>query len=452
MTKRLVVFSIDGVAFTLLKQLMDAEEVTNFRRLASEAQFRQMDSVYPTVSSVAWTSFVTGQQPGKHGVYGFVERRPHAWDVAIPLSTSIRSKTIWEALSDAGKRVFGMNVPMTYPCRSVNGILIGDFLCPTVDKLATSREVCDYLRSVNYRIDSDAMLARKSPDLCLQDVRETLDRRMEAMFHFLAQEKWDYFHAHVMETDRLCHFLLAKYESGDAKYAGGFLDIFRRLDGYLGRLMDALPSDSALVVLSDHGFCRMKAEVQLSRYLVEKGWTSLRGEAAGHPLDIDPARSRCYSLIPGRIYVNLRSREPEGLVPREDYDKVRQAVARDLLALRAPNGDRVIRQVLRREEVYWPTGAHGPNPGMPPDELLAHDDAFGAAPDLVAVPFDGYDLKMGLAADHVFLHTELEGMHAFHDALVLARGIELPEGRFSIVHLTRHVLAALGVPPPADMD
>ena len=89
---------------------------------------------------------------------------------------------------------------------------------------------------------------------------------------------------------------------------------------------------------------------------------------------------------------------------------------------------------------------------MPPEELLAHAGAFGAAPDLVAVPFDGYDLKMGLAADQVFLHTELEGMHAFHDALVLARGIELPEGRFSIVQLTRHVLAALGVPPPADMD
>jgi predicted AlkP superfamily phosphohydrolase/phosphomutase len=452
MAKRLFVLSIDGVPYTLLKQLIDSKELANFSRLASEAEFRQMDSVYPTVSAVAWTSYVTGKQPGKHGLYGFVERRPGTYDITIPLSTSIRSKTIWEVLSEAGRRVFGMNVPVTYPPRDVNGILISDFLCPNIEKAAASREVCDYLKSINYQIDADAMLARKSRELMLASVHEALDRRMEAMFHFLAGEKWDYFHTHVMETDRLCHFLLAKYEAGDAKYAGEFLGFFRRLDGYLGRLMDAMPADGALLVMSDHGFCTIKSEVQLSRYLVEKGWTTPRGVKAKHPLDIDPAGSRVYSLIPGRMYVNLRGREPGGIVPPEEYHTVREQVARDLMAMRAPKGDRVIRQVLRREEVYWPTHADGPDSEMPLDELLAHDSAFGAGPDLIAIPFDGYDLKMGLAQEQVFMRTELEGMHTYHDALVLARGVALPAGRFSIHHLTGHVLTTLGVQPPGDMD
>lgn len=448
----LVVLSIDGVSYTLLKQLIDSKELANFSRLASEAEFRRMDSVYPTVSSVAWASYVTGKQPGKHGLYGFVERRPHHWDITIPLSTSIRSKTIWEMLSAAGRRVFGMNVPVSYPPRSVNGILIGDFLCPNIEKVANSREVREYLASIHYRIDADPMLARKSRDLMLSDVREALDKRMEAMFHFLAEEKWDYFHTHVMETDRLCHFLLRKYEDGDAKYAGEFLGFFRRLDAYLGRLMDVMPPDGALLVMSDHGFCTIKDEVQLSRYLVEKGWTTRCGVSPKQPLDIDPAGTRVYSLIPGRIYVNLRGREPGGIVPREDYDRVREQVTQDLLAMRAPNGDRVIRQVLRREEVYWPAGADGPNPEMSLDEVLAGDATFGAAPDLIAVPFDGYDLKMGLAQEQVFLRTELEGMHTYDDALVLARGIALPAERFSIYEMTRPILATLGVPPPEDLD
>ena len=89
---------------------------------------------------------------------------------------------------------------------------------------------------------------------------------------------------------------------------------------------------------------------------------------------------------------------------------------------------------------------------MTVEELLASRGAFGAAPDLVAAPVDGYDLKMGLGQSETFVNTELEGMHTYHDALILSRGVELPEGRFSIYQLTRHVLTALGVEPPDDMD
>jgi len=205
-------------------------------------------------------------------------------------------------------------------------------------------------------------------------------------------------------------------------------------------------------VMSDHGFCTLKSEVQLSRFLIERGWTALGGGTPKHPLDIDPGKSRVYSLIPGRIYVNVRGREPAGIVSPEDYDKVRAEVTAELLALRAPNGDKVIRKVLKREELYWPDGADAPNPDMSVGELLETDSAFGLAADLIAVPFDGYDLKMGLAQSEVYVSTELEGMHTYHDALILARGVELPSERFSIYNVTRHMLRSMDVEPPGDMD
>ena len=450
--KRVVVLGIDGVPYGFLKQLIARKEVTHFARLAAEADFRQMDSVHPTVSSVAWTSFVTGRNPGKHGLYGFVDRAEGAYDITIPLSTTVQSKTIWEVLSDAGKRVFGMNVPVTYPPREVNGILIGGFLCPSIDKVTRSPEVVGYLKSIDYQVDTDAMLARRSRDLMLPNVMLTLEKRMEAMFHYLASERWDYFHVHVMASDRLCHFLLGKYEAGDATYADAFVGFFRKLDAHLGRLLDELGDDCALVVLSDHGFCTIKSEVQLSRYLVEEGWTSPAADGAKHPLDIDASRSRAYSLIPGRVWVNVRGREPGGVVEAEDYDAVRDELASTLLALRAPNGDAVIRQVLRREEVYWPAGATDPDPDMPVDEVLKTDTAFGRAADLIAIPHDGYDLKMGLAKPRTFETTELEGMHTFHDALILSRGVRLPEGRFCIHNVTRRILETMDVIPPKDMD
>lgn len=449
---RLVVLSIDGVPYTLLRDLIERAELPNFARLASEVGLRQMDSVQPTVSSVAWTSFVTGTQPGKHGVFGFVDRRPGTYEVTIPLSTSVKSKTIWEVLSEAGRRVFGMNVPVTYPPKRVNGVLIAGFLAPGLDKVATPSEVSTYLKSIGYRIDSDPLLARRDLDRWLPDLFQTLDRRLEALFHFLSREPWDYFHAHIMGTDRLHHFLLGRYLAGEAPYAEEFLRFYRKLDSCLGELLDRLPDETALVVLSDHGFCPVKSEVQLARWLVEEGWTTPVEGTPKHPLDISPERSKAYCLIPGRIYLNVRGREPGGVVPPEDYPEVREELAQALLQLRGPDGEPVIRRVYRREELYWPEGAHAPDPEMPLEALLRTDSAFGRAPDLVAVPHDGYDLKMGLAATELFVSTELEGMHTYDDALIMARGVDLPEGRFCIWHLTRRLLGTLGVEPPEDMD
>ena len=449
---RLVVLSIDGVPYSLLKELIEQRQLPNFARLAAEAGLRQMDSVHPTVSSVAWTSFVTGTQPGKHGIFGFVDRRPGTYDITIPLSAWIRSRTIWEVLSEAGRRVFGMNVPLTYPPRRVNGVLIAGFLTPDLDKVVTPVDVTGYLKSIGYRIDSDPMLARRSTDGWLPDLHQTLDRRMEAMFHFLSREPWDYFHTHIMATDRLHHFLLGRYRAGDPRYAEEFLRFYRKLDACLGQLLDRLTDDAALVVLSDHGFSPIKGEVQLARWLVEEGWTAPAEGTPKHPLDINPEKSKAYCLIPGRIYLNVRGREPAGTVPPEDYSEVREAVAESLLRLRSPQGEPVIRRVYRREELYWPQGTRGADPEMPPEKLLQADSAFGRAPDLVAVPHDGYDLKMGLAGTELFVSTELEGMHTYDDALLMARGIDLPQGRLSILNLTRHIVGALGVEPPEDMD
>ncbi len=450
--KRVILLSIDGVPYSMLSRFLEAGHLPNFARLAQKAPLRQMDSVHPTVSSVAWTSYITGKQPGKHGVYGFIDRKPGTYEMSIPSSASITSKTIWEILSDHGLRVFGMNVPLTYPPPQVNGILIGGFLCPTVEKVAYPAQLSDYLKSIDYQIDSDPMLARESKERMLPNLHQTLDARMEAMFHFLAQEPWDYFHTHIMATDRINHFLIEKYEQNSQKFAQEFVKFYQKIDSYLGKLMDTLDSDCSLVVMSDHGFCPIINEVQLSRYLIEKGWTVPADPPQPSPLAIDPAKSRAYNLIPGRIFVNLKGREPAGIVAPEEFEQVRDELTKDLLSLRAPNGDQVIKQVFKREELYWDADSHQLDPKMPLDKLLSSQTSFGKAADLIAIPFDGYDLKMGLAAPQTFVKTQLEGMHTYHDATIMAQGVELPKERFSIINVASCVFRALGLEPPADLD
>jgi predicted AlkP superfamily phosphohydrolase/phosphomutase len=169
-------------------------------------------------------------------------------------------------------------------------------------------------------------------------------------------------------------------------------------------------------------------------------------------LSIDPAESQAYCLIPGRIFVNLVGREPGGIVPLDKYGQVRQALAADLMKLEDPqSGQPVIRKVVMREDVYWPAGGSGA--GLLSPEVVAQaDGTFGRAADLIAIPHDGYDLKLGLAGSDIFKRTELEGMHTYDDAFMVARRIDLPKDDLEIMMLARPILQSLEVEPPSDMD
>jgi len=448
-SQKLVCLSIDGVPHGLLARLMEQGHMPAMARLCEQhGPARMMRSALPTVSCVAWACYATGRNPGKHGIYGFIDRKPGTYELSLPNAASLRGPNLWEILSDAGKRVFGMNVPSTYPPRPVNGILIGGFLAPTLAKIAYPPEVAGYLKGIDYRIDSDAALARESKRKMLEDLDITLAKRAEAMFHFLAQGPWDFFHTHVMGTDRINHFLLEKMEQHDPTFAPAFEAYYRKVDDVIGRLVDAVGADTPLMILSDHGFCPINYEVQLSRHLIDTGWT-VPAEPVRSPLSFDPARSRVFCMIQGRIYVNLRGREAAGCVAPEQYEQVRADVTADLLSLRDPQGEPVIRAVLKREQIYWPRGRSAPDPAgaaagsLPP---------YAAAPDLVAVPYDGYDLKMGLNASEVFLRTQLEGMHTYHDALVFTRGVDLPGGDLEIRQLAGPILRTCGVDAGEDLD
>jgi len=436
---RLAVISLDGTPKSLLERFFAEGLMPNLARFAEQADLRELWSVVPTVSAVAWASFMTGRNPAKHGIFGFADLEQGSYKLYFPNCSHLRGRHIWEILSAAGKKVFGMNVPVTYPPRPVNGILIGGFLSPSVEKCAYPHAVVRYLRSVDYRIDAEAAVARESKTRFLSELNVVLERREEAVLHFLGAEQWDFFHAHIMETDRINHFLWRQMEAGPGPLGEGFRRFYRRLDETVGRILEKLGDEAKVMILSDHGFCPIKAEVQLAAFLARRGWI-VPAPGKTESLETDLARSRAYCLVPGRIRLNLAGREPDGRVSAGEYESEREKLKRDLLELTDPETGRpVLRGVLEREDVFRaedgaPAGVDSP------------------APDLIAVPEDGYDLKLGAAKEELFKTSALEGMHTFGDAFVCTRGVELPEGELDIMRLAGALLAALDVEAPPDMD
>jgi predicted AlkP superfamily phosphohydrolase/phosphomutase len=431
--KRVFVLSIDGVPYTFLKAQMEAGRFPRLRELDGGSPLSRMRSVYPTISSVAWSSYMTGQNPARHGIFGFVDRTPGSAEVFIPTSLNMTSKTLWEILSQHGKQVVVMNVPVTYPPRQVNGLLVSGFLATDLKKATYPAEAAAELETMGYRIDADAALARESLDRFLEDLHLTLDRRVKAMFHLMEKRPWDYFHVHIMGTDRINHFLWGHMESGDARYAPRFLEYYDRIDEILGRLLDRLDDEVTFILMSDHGFCTVKGEVNLSRYLIEQGLLTYRSSPPKGLADIDPG-SRAYTLLPGRIYINLRGREPNGGVEPGEYERVREEVAENLLQFRLPeSGEPVIREVFKREDIY--SGEH-----------------LEAAADLFAIPHDGYDLKADARKDTLVEHSALVGMHTYDDASVLIRGSGAIRPDVEIIDLLPTVFSLMDVPLPAEVD
>ena len=423
--KRVVVIGLDGVPHSFLQQMMESGEFPNLKALLPEGSFTRMTSTVPCVSSVAWSSFMTGRNPGKHNIYGFVDRDPKSLDLYIPTSKNMGCQTLWEVLGDQGKRVLVINVPLTYPPRPVNGVLVGCFLCMNIDKVAYPKEISQTLKTMGYRIDADARQARTHEAEFLEDLHETLRKRVEISLHLYEKEEWDFFQIHIMETDRMNHFFWDGWAEEASPHREAFFQFYREVDRAVGEIVSKVDPGSDLILLSDHGFCPVRKEINLNAWLREQGWLKLQGEASQDLKAIDPA-SRAYSLLPGRVYL-FHSNESE-------RREIEEEIASSLVDLRDPsNGTKVILKVWRREDLY--RGPYEKN-----------------GPELVAVPLPGYDLKGNFSASQWAVDSEMKGMHTDDDAFLYIRNHPLKGEKAGIIDLYPTILSLMKISPERDVD
>lgn len=392
---RVAFIGIDGVPHTLLAD--HPEEFPNFAAIAETGTADAIESIVPPESSACWPSLTTGQNPGETGVYGFQDRENGSYDTYVPMGRDVQATRLWDRVTEDSRKATVMNVPVTFPPQRTVQRMVSGFLSPGLDKAAYPDELQETLSRLDYRIDVNAKLGHDEDKTdFIEDAHATLDARYEAFSHYIAEDDWDLFFGVFMTTDRVNHFLFEDYEKG-GEYYEEFMEFYRKLDGYIGDLRESLPDDVTLVIASDHGFTTLEYEVHCNQWLAEEGWLSFADDDHSELGDI-ATDARAYSLIPGRFYINLEDREPRGSVPEEEYEAVRDELKADLEALEGPNGEAVCERVVEKEDAFRGD----------------HDDI---APDLVAIPAHGFDLKSGFKGHgEVFGKGPRNGMHSFDNA------------------------------------
>ena len=401
--QRTLVIGLDGVPHSLLERFIADGTMPNMARLASLGHLAKMKVTLPEISAVSWPSFMTGANPGTHGIYGFVDLKPGSYDVRFPNFRDLKAPTMWDRLGERGKRSIVINQPSTYPAREIPGVLVSGFVAISLKKAIWPIRYVSDLEDMNYKVDIDTARARTDHEYLIEDLDYTLRSRLRVVNHFWRNEDWDLLEVVITGTDRIQHYIWDALDDPSHEYHRAFIDYYKKVDQFIGRAVDAFFGEASgreregdgLFLLSDHGFCGIKQEVRINRWLQENGYLSFEKESPDSLEDIS-ATSRAFALDPGRIFLNRRGRFPKGTVDDASVRGILDEIKAGLSAL-THDGEPVIERVFERDEVY----SGGEVPG---------------ACDLVPVGHHGFDLKGTIKESAVFGRTNLTGMHTWDDA------------------------------------
>jgi predicted AlkP superfamily phosphohydrolase/phosphomutase len=504
-----MVVGIDGATLDLVVPWSQSGELPVFKRLIDEGVHGKLRSTIIPSSAPAWTSFMTGKNPGKHGIFSFFRLMPGTYKIGITNGKQRDGRTLWSILSDAGKKVGVINVPLTYPAESVNGFHIAGYPSPSYRDpyFSYPRGFAGEIQRVfgSYPVipNTRGRLLKGDIGGAIEELFRGLELR-EKISHFLrTRYPLDFFCDVITETDQAQHFFWhltdnhhPRYDPTLAKqYGNVILSIYKRIDKFLGDILKWLGEEWTLILVSDHGACmNHKGNSTLQGWLQNLGMLQVRPSPRHHlihllkmlmrwlyPLakDFSPrgVKDMVTRIIPNLslstneymlggtsfdeiawdktkafwlwelLWINLKSRQPKGIVARgEEYEQVRDYLLTQLLQAKDyKTGQRVIREVFKKEEVLK---------GKYVDE----------APDL-QILWEERDVISGMTArreneqkDRVAFPREDDirtGEHSpFGMVILWGRGIKKGHllSNAEIVDLSPTILHMMDQPIPSDMD
>ncbi len=476
---RAVIFGVDGLSFRVLQPLIQRGDLPNFARLQREGVSAEMLSTIPPMTPPAWMSLVTGLKPAKHGVFDFWE-----FDVTSPALQSRLvthrkgGKAIWNILSEYGKRVIVLNVPLTYPPEPVNGIMVSGLMTPgTMAPFTFPQAFKKELYSVipDYRIDLS--LEKTSPDYFLDAVLDMTEKRIRLQEHLLSEHEWDFAFLVYVGPDRIQHRIWASIEALSPQGTR----YFRLLDDALGRVLNRLTPADVLFVASDHGFVGARHwfyinEFLCRRHLLQRGTPSetkrarLIGygrEAAQklHLLSLVREGRKAYEHFYAKPPIQKKKGIYRPFFEHIDWNAMRACVLSSM-AFSGGNADIFLSPnatPTEMEELRQALAAERhPQTGQPLAEAIYASDAYGSGPfrpaeeHLILIPNRGITFHLDIGRKNLWESLDQsKGIHE-KEGVFYAWGAAIRQGIYveplQIYDLVPTVLHALSLPADEPFD
>jgi predicted AlkP superfamily phosphohydrolase/phosphomutase len=383
---------------------MDEGRLPNLTRLRDAGAYLRCASVEPPVTYPAWTTCVTGVNPGRHGIFDFTEMTRGVYGLRFVNGTDRRSPALWNILSAAGKLVGVLGVPGTYPPEEVDGFMVSGFDSPVATSVDRSfvypPDLYESVRDWRFADFQESDIGSGWHDMALRRLLDKVAVKETIAVDMLSREAWDFFMVVFGESDTVSHHFWMFHDLDSPRHRPGYgsaiRQVYERLDMAVGNLVDAAGDDVTVGICSDHGFGGAgTGVVHLNNWLAENGYLrfaparesllkriamtatpqrmrgmlfrtfqnlATRAESHSRFAGIDWDRTAAFSeelnYFPS-IRVNLRGREVNGQVAPENYGAFCEELCAQLDAWEP------VKKAWRRDELY-----HGPYVDRAPDIVI----------------------------------------------------------------------------------
>jgi predicted AlkP superfamily phosphohydrolase/phosphomutase len=491
--RKLLVIGLDGASWKELNLLIEKGHLPSLKNLLNKGSHAVLLSTTPPVTGPAWSSFATGKNPGKHGVFGFVLPKGSLGNLKPVTSSDIEGGTFYEILEDKGKKCILINMPVTYPPR-IKGTVITSLLTMGDDFVFPEILLKKIPEFNNYRIVPNTSLLEKGRiKEYIHDIR-VLEKSRFKCAQKLFQKDWDFFFVLISGTDWINHILydqLIEFKENDE--IRETVAFYEDIDGYVKWFLDNSPSKTNILVISDHGFRTCSRTFFVNEWLRRKGYLNVAFKPTKriHPHkfsrhmeqtrkrpmmlspllrflflmtklislnpiymiysrirqhlpftpslqitpDFDETTAYCVSSESRAIYLNVQDRFKGGKIrDSEVYETIWQRIINELKQIKSSKGLPFFEDVLRKEDVF-----RGP--------LLKN------APEIIMVP------RHCMLASHFAPIISSEN-HPLNDhdpkGIFIAHGPNIKENTrlkcLSITDIAPTILHMFHVPIPVEMD
>ncbi len=365
--KKMVVIGLDCAEPTLVFDEF-ASILPNLKSLMDRGHYAPLRSTDPPITVPAWTAMMTSKDPGQLGFYGFRNRADHGYDdLFFANNDYVKEKRVWNYLSRKRLSSFILGVPQTYPPKPLRGVLVSSFLAPSKDVQWTSppeaAALIDKAAGGDYVIDV-RKFRTNDKDWLLDQIYEMTERRFKVFLDALKKGEHEFYMMVEMGVDRIHHGFWRyhaknhRLHESDSKYRYAIRDYYKYLDERIGELLAVLDDETAVMVVSDHGAKSMVGAICINEWLIQKGYLVLKEEPKepGRLKNdmIDWSRTKVWGEggYYSRIFINVKGREPQGVIESDDYDAFRDQLQKDFEGIVDEKGENIGTVVHRPENLY----------------------------------------------------------------------------------------------------
>jgi len=333
---KVFVLGLDGATFDLITPWVKEGKLPNMKMFMEEGSAGVLNATIPAHSAPSWSSFITGKNPGKHGIFDFSEHRKNSYEVRFVNARLRKGMSIWSILSHYHKKVGIINVPMTYPPEEVNGFMISGMDSPGLkSNFMYPADLYDEIKSIvgEYIIEAGlwAYIKKGKIELAIQKQKEAIEKKFTIMKYLMGKYPWQFFMCAFTATDRAQHvfwkYMDSKhplYRKDDAKkYGDDILTIYQKMDEIIGHILNKLDDHTTFIVMSDHGagMCSNKT-IYLNNWLNQNGLLKYK--------DKDDKKSlRFYSRFMNMLHAQFLVQIPRNLwkgLSRKQKDIVKRYI------------------------------------------------------------------------------------------------------------------------------